>query len=147
MKKPLFGVAVMVAGLVLGGASLARAQDVVKVNAPFPFVVDGHVLPAGQYTVKAATDSLGVISVTSRDGQTAAFTTVIDANGTRAKHAAFEFKKYGTTYFLWKIDVPGDISREVPLQSRAVADTLARLAADHYRATGGEPANGAGGQR
>ncbi len=142
MKKPLF--AVMVLGLVLGGASWLHAQDPAKVKVAFPFVVNGAVLPAGNYTIAPASDDLGVISIMSKDGRRIALTAIHDGQLVTAMKPTFEFKKYGDTYFLWKVEVPGEFAHEISLPARDVADTLARLAVQRYHAA---PAADNGAQR
>ncbi len=135
MKKPLF--AVMVLGLVLAGASWLHAQDPAKVHVAFPFVVNGVLLPAGDYTVAPAADDLSVVTITSKDGRRIALSAVHDGPLVTATKAMFEFKKYGDTSFLWRVEVPGEYTHEISLPARTVADTLARLAVQRYRA---EPA-------
>ncbi len=125
-------IAMFVLGLVFAGASSLFAQDMAKVTVNFPFVVNGTVLPAGSYTVYPASDNLQVVSIMSNNGRKIVLSDVHNA-GEVALNAkpTFEFKKFGDTYFLWKVNVPGDESHEISLPSREVADTLARLAQDH----------------
>ncbi len=142
MKKPLF--AVMVLGLVFAGASWLHAQDPAKVRVAFPFVVNGAVLPAGDYMVAPASDDLAVVTITSKDGKKIALSAVHDGQLVTDQKTTFEFKKYGDTYFLWKVNVAGEYAHEISLPANLVADTLARLAQQRYHT---EPAAETGSQR
>src|SRR5262245_7006393 len=50
----------VVAGLLVGVSSAARAATV-EVNVPFPFIVQGQTLPAGQYRIEREGADLVVI--------------------------------------------------------------------------------------
>jgi hypothetical protein len=47
----------------LATAGAARAQDVLDVKVPFPFVVRGQTFPAGQYTIERAAASGSVLLI------------------------------------------------------------------------------------
>ena len=57
MRFPIRKVGLLAAALVLLAAGSARASTL-EVNVPFPFVVQGYTLPAGQYLVS---DDGGVV--------------------------------------------------------------------------------------
>src|SRR5262245_3640442 len=48
---------------VLLSAGVASAADVLEAKVPFPFVVNGHSFPAGQYTIERAGSSPSVFVI------------------------------------------------------------------------------------
>lgn len=99
MRTKLLKVGVLTAaclGLAVGSARAATLD----VKVPFPFVVGGKTLPAGQYAVN---DDGGVIQLRGEKG-THAFTTImsIPASGSdpAGKKPALTFQRYENQYRL-----------------------------------------------
>ncbi len=135
MKKPLF--AIMALGLVvLGTGSLYAQEPVATVKVPFPFVVNGTALPAGDYAVGPVTQPGNAICITARNGHAAAAAVVDRTDPSNATKASFEFRKFGDTYFLSRIDLPEASGYEIVLTPQAVAQTLAKL--QHHEAAPAE---------
>ena len=59
--------ATVVIGLFAGSA---RAQEVIAVTVPFPFVVGSHEFPAGRYDIRRAGEAGSVIAIEGVDDQT-----------------------------------------------------------------------------
>jgi hypothetical protein len=122
MKKPLFVAAMVFGVMALAGARAASAQEIVRVHVPFPFLVDGHQLPAGDYRVDVEPTPERVLAVVGNDGRSCAFSiyegTGLDASWTSPN---FQFKKVGGTYILWRVSAPGLDVVELPLSTGAAA--------------------------
>src|SRR5262245_19390092 len=55
---------VMFATMLLAlSANTARAEDVAHVNVPFPFDVNGHVMPAGRYDVRIDDQNPSIVKI------------------------------------------------------------------------------------
>jgi hypothetical protein len=99
--------------LMLGGVTAARAADTVTAKVPFAFVVNGTVLPAGDYVVARDTAQPNVISITSADG---AHTTLVLTRGSSrdgAKQPTLEFSRLGTQMYLSEVVLSSGNSREL----------------------------------
>jgi hypothetical protein len=100
-------------------ASIALAQAprrMMTVDVPFDFVVLDTVLPAGEYTIDAATWGSGPIWIRNRDFKhgTGSLITPSRNKGT-AQNSELVFHRYGDTYFLHKLSLEGfDYSSIVP---------------------------------
>jgi hypothetical protein len=68
--------------LVAGATTKAAASSVVEVKVPFPFVVNGRSLPAGQYMVERDDTSPSVLLIRGEKGNhTATFVSSMPAGG------------------------------------------------------------------
>jgi hypothetical protein len=88
---------------VLLSASVASAADVLQAKVPFPFVVNGHSFPAGQYTIERSGSSPSVFVIRGDNGTTAraAFVATRPAgNHAPADMPALQFKKSENEYKL-----------------------------------------------
>ena len=128
MKKPLFAVAVLL-GLSVTGVSSLYADPSALVKVPFPFIVGDTRLPAGEYRVVADPQYL-VVAVVG-ENRRAISVTPMEPEGLLStnNNPTFVFKKLGNDYFLWKVSLPGEDVREVPLSTQMMTRELAKLAA------------------
>ena len=88
---------------VLLSAGVASAADVLQAKVPFPFVVNGHSFPAGQYTIERSDSSPSVFVIRGENGNTAraAFVATRPAgNHAPADMPALQFKKSENEYKL-----------------------------------------------
>ena len=88
---------------VLLTAGVASAADVLQAKVPFPFEVNGHSFPAGQYTIERSGTSPSVFVIRGEDGKTAraAFVATRPAgNHAPADMPALQFKKSENEYKL-----------------------------------------------
>ena len=65
MKKHLF--ALLGLGLLLASAPVYAQTINLKANVPFDFVVNGHTLPSGEYTIRSANSSGRVLSLSGAE--------------------------------------------------------------------------------
>lgn len=124
MKKPLFVALVAVGAVTLAVARSSSAQDSVLAHVPFPFVVGGKVMPAGDYRVARDSNiAEHVLEIVSRDGRAEAFTGY-DETGISGNSAApnFEFKKAGSEYVLWRVSMPGELIYQIPIDRKLAAE-------------------------
>ena len=142
MKKQVLGmlVAIGIAALAAPASSFAQvAADEAVLRAPFPFVAGDSVLPAGTYTVRADSSDPAVLWITSADGRTAVVVDTNWGNGDEndGSKALFRFRKYGQSYLLSRIAMPGEDAREIPLSKGQVERDLVKMATARYEAQHG----------
>jgi hypothetical protein len=65
MKKHLF--ALLGLGLLLASAPVYAQTITLKADVPFDFVVNGHTLPSGEYTIRSANSSGRVLSLSGAE--------------------------------------------------------------------------------
>jgi hypothetical protein len=94
-----------------------------KLNAdiPFDFVVGDKTLAAGEYSIRQiTTNSDSGLAIRSRDGNHKAMRlTNAVSSGTRAKRASLTFRRYGNTYYLAQVWLPGSAEGRETLKSKA----------------------------
>lgn len=117
MKKQLF--ALLSLGVMLA-ASSAFAQNTVKANIPFNFIVSGAKLPAGAYTIHKMGASERTLLIQNSEGQTLR---IVQPNRCESLKAAdrskLVFHKYGDKYFLAEIWVVGsNTGQQLPTSKR-----------------------------
>lgn len=103
MKK-----SVLFAGVFLGlasGTARASSLGVLEVKVPFPFVVNGQTLPAGQYMVRRDDIDSSVLLIRGENGNPAvAFVTTMTAAGRDPlKTPALSFTVHDKQYWLSNI--------------------------------------------
>ena len=108
---------VVMAGILLGGASTAMAQDSVVAKVPFAFVVNGVKLPAGNYTISRDTNSPSLMSIARADGRssTLALSHSVDLDRLTERAPQLEFTKVGGQYQLTRIVLGYDYGRGINL--------------------------------
>lgn len=60
-------------------AGIARAQDTLEVKVPFPFLVNGHTMPAGNYTISR--DSMASSVFLIRGDKAGTFVATVPSGG------------------------------------------------------------------
>jgi hypothetical protein len=83
----------------------ARAQDLITVKIPFPFVVDHKEFPAGQYDIRSGEDSGGVIWIEGMNNTsvTVAMTVHLDGRDPAGTDPALVFTRSENAYQLSQI--------------------------------------------
>jgi len=116
-KSSVFVAAAVFVGLFV---SSARAQGIVTVKVPFPFVVAGRDFPAGRYDIRPDDESGAVVLIRGTDNRSASFAITIPADGhdPAGDLPALVFTKYETGYRLSEI-------WETRTQGRALAGASA----------------------
>jgi hypothetical protein len=116
------------------GPALAFPNEEVVVHVPFPFVVTGKTLPAGDYVVTQleGTAYPPVVDIRSTDGRHSALALEIGrAPLPRGAQPDLVFDKYGTTEFLHEVRVPeytGAVIEPSPAEIRAAQEQRTALA-------------------
>lgn len=148
-KQILKGVTMLASIVVLAFATalVASAQSrtrQVRADIPFDFIVGDKTLTAGNYTVGTISrNSADAIAVRSSDGSRKAIrlTNAVNDNA-KTKRARLVFHRYGNTYFLAQIWVPGSSEGREMLKSkaeRAAALELAKNESGNELARSGGP--------
>ncbi len=101
--------AVLVATAALAAAPSVFAADILKVDVPFPFQVEGKTLPAGAYEFKIDISADTVEVSAPGTGAVALVITRLAAppHPGSNEHAHIVFDKVGTTYTLSELWEPG----------------------------------------
>ncbi len=125
-------VSVLALGLFVAlAATSAHAQtsELIKADVPFDFTIKGKTLPAGEYVVRRMNDSSTALMVRSTNGRDVMIFLTIAADADGNNNAGkLVFNKYGSQYFLAKVQRAGGIAQEVPA-SRRERDLRKELAA------------------
>jgi len=92
-----------------------------RANIPFDFVVGNKALAAGEYTVGSITStSSDGLAVRSADGRQNAIRLVHNVQANAPKNRAMlTFRRYGSTYFLAQIWMPGSADGQEIAKSKA----------------------------
>lgn len=119
---------VSVAAVLLVGASTFLAAETIKpfiqANVPFEFRVGSQVMPAGQYQI-VHYDTVASLLVRSVERKTAILV-ISSASGTNTGVVArLVFHRYGDTYFLRQVWIPGTNANELS-QSKAEVEYARR---------------------
>ena len=98
----------LVVGLMLAASVVSAngqsTSDQVVADIPFDFIVANKTLPAGRYTVRAATSDGQGMSIRSRDGKSAAMILSNSvAEKSKERKARMVFYRYGHQYFLAQV--------------------------------------------
>jgi hypothetical protein len=104
------------AGLIMLGSALARAQEV-RAKVPFDFIVRDQVLPAGTYRIflERSPNSNSFLRIENEDRNTMAVSIAsADGNGS-LNDSKLVFTNYGDQYFLHEVLCPAaSITVELP---------------------------------
>ncbi len=136
MNKVLCVTALCLGVLVLGTPSNALAMDPSVAKVPFPFIVGGTELPAGDYRVSDATGMADVVQITSTDGHAEALA-MVEAGSLDPSvppgATVFKFKKVGNDYYLASVTVLGEATMgfAVPRTASAIAVTTTPAPVGH----------------
>jgi hypothetical protein len=124
--KPLVLTAVA-ALIVLGAASHAQAQTIVKCTVPFEFSLGGLSYPGGDYTLTTAPGDRSMLTVRNWTADVARFILVQPEARDFGSDTRLTFNRYGDRYFLASVVIGGDgISLRVP-RSAAEREMASRL--------------------
>ncbi|MBZ5655902.1 MAG: hypothetical protein LAO56_11590 [Acidobacteriia bacterium] len=93
--------------LVVPGFVSAQSRRVIQAQVPFEFIVNGHILPAGECSVEARGDGITYLLVSS-GGHDAFVLPNATESSTVSAAAALVFHRYGDRYFLSGIRRQGD---------------------------------------
>lgn len=108
---------VLLGAMLLGlTAGPALAEDVAIVKVPFPFVVQGRMMPAGNYDVRADDQDPAVLTLVGVKGTKAAavVATIPEyGRGPAGSHAALTFVRHENEYQLSEVWESADYAREV----------------------------------
>ena len=121
--------AIMTLAMVTAVASANGQSLTSRANVPFEFVVGDQSMPAGTYSVSAATSTGDATCIKGLDSKASAIRLTIRADGT-AKHAKLVFHRYGQKYFLAQVWSTSDDGRELvkSRQERAIQKENSRIA-------------------
>lgn len=105
--------------MVLGTALLAlpaaaHAEEVCRINVPFPFVVQGHTLPAGEYDVRSDDSNPAMVTVDGvhRNKAHVAFMTIPDYSVAPSHTPTVTFTRRGGDYVLSQVGEAGEVARD-----------------------------------
>lgn len=122
-------------GLSLGAAVVSAngqlTSDSVIADIPFDFVVGGRTLPAGKYSVRAATSDGEGLKISNLNGKISVMRLSNSVTETSAKrNARMVFRRYGQQYFLAEIWSGGTYGRQLNecKQERNLRHELAAIA-------------------
>jgi hypothetical protein len=113
--------ALVVAGIVLGGASAARAEESVVAKVPFAFVVAGVQLPAGDYVISRDVSQPELMAITHADGgrtTTLTFSRAVRSGGRTTEQPKLEFARVGTQVYLTQVTLGPGNTREIALPNK-----------------------------
>ena len=97
-------------------------QRLMKVNVPFSFGVEGHSLPAGEYSIFTVTPERS-IRIASADGKhSAVVNTLPNYASSPSENSFLVFHKYGNEYFLAEVWTAGQNVARNPLSSNAAME-------------------------
>lgn len=100
MKSVLVGSCI----LLTAGAARASEAPILKANVPFPFLVNGKMLPAGQYVVEEEDSGpSAVVLIRGTHGPSASFVTTRPASDRGPNEPALRFERDGDQYRLSSI--------------------------------------------
>lgn len=122
MRKAVVILALVVGVLVLPGIRDVSAESPTIVKVPFSFVVQGTVMPAGEYRLAMRPGDPSTLQITCTGGEAAMFVKVSSNEArTTAGGPTLVFRRVGTGYFLSQVDVPGEKVREIAVPTGAAA--------------------------
>src|SRR5512135_367705 len=120
MKKVAVMFALVVGVLLLPGIRDLSAQSVTVAKVPFAFVVQGTVMPAGEYRLVMRHGDPSTMHITSTSGGAATFVNVMPAGALKtAGEPTLVFRRISNGYFLSRVNVPGEQVREIAVPSGA----------------------------
>ena len=119
-------------------SAFAQTQDPITAKIPFEFIVSGKTLPAGTYTAGKMMSG-GVIIVRSEDRKVAVASVANLAAGKKETTSTqLTFHRYGTQYFLAKVEIEGANGLELPT-TKAERQAAKQANDRHLAKNGGAP--------
>jgi hypothetical protein len=110
-------------------AQTTPSQLLMKVNVPFSFGVEGHSMPAGEYSIFTVTPEREIRMVSADGKQSAIVNTLPNYANTPSINSRLVFHRYGDEYFLTQVWTAGQNVARNPLSSKramALASSGAR---------------------
>jgi hypothetical protein len=108
MKSAKLMLALMITVVPMLASAQLRNSDKIEARVPFQFVVANKPVPAGQWTVQAATADDRTLMIRNGDAKLNVFCNISEAEASKAATApALVFHKYGDRYFLWGMKIEG----------------------------------------
>ena len=127
--RKVSGMVLATALIAVATASTARADDRIIANVPFAFIAGDSRLPAGEYTLKVASDDLSIWAITSADGRrTVLISTITGSSSLTPATPELVFDKFDNQYFLARIVQDNDDQREIPLTPKKMEHEVIKLA-------------------
>lgn len=105
-------------------------RTLMRVNIPFGFIVDDHVLPAGAYSIVAVTADNTIALVSADRKNSLTVRDMPNYAGAASPNSRLVFSRYGNEYFLAEVWTKGDIIARKPF----VSDRQKQIAANGQRA-------------
>ena len=112
-KSLLFAVPLLLVG------SVAGADNIVETKVPFPFMVQNHMLPAGQYRIERETLHPAILVIQGEKGIHATFVTLTNAAPGRdpgGNKPTLVFTRQENTYRLKDVWENGTEGEEIVVQ-------------------------------
>lgn len=126
MKKIVVMLALVVGVLLFPAARDVSAQSATVVTVPFSFIVQGTVLPAGQYRIDMRREDPTTMRMVSTIGGPSMFVNVSQTvAATPVSEPSVVFVRIGNANFLSRVIVPGENVREIAVPAGSVAAGLA----------------------
>jgi hypothetical protein len=101
--KHIAAIALFVVASVLTAGSAIAQDHAVKATVPFNFNVNGHSLPAGNYTLGTEITSPLILNITDREKGVHAMAMTQPSAGGDKQTNVMVFHRYGNQYFLTEI--------------------------------------------
>jgi hypothetical protein len=99
MKKNCFGLLLILSAFILPITALAQSNEMTKASIPFAFYAGKTLMPAGNYTMRAA-DNDRQLLLQNADGSAATFLVALPGDTSQPLNPGFHFDKVGDAYFL-----------------------------------------------
>lgn len=130
MRKAVVMFALVVGVLLVPGIRDVSAQSATIAKVPFAFVVQGTVMPAGEYRLAMRPGDQATLQIMATNGGAGAYVTVSSTGAAKTgAEPTLVFRRVGPGYFLSRVNVPGEHVREIAVPTGAEAVRLAMLAA------------------
>jgi hypothetical protein len=101
--KRIAAIALFIAASFLTAGSAMAQDHTVMATIPFNFTVDGHLLPAGHYTLGTQPSSPRILRITDWEKGVRILTVAMPNSSEQRQANVLVFHKYGNQYFLSEI--------------------------------------------
>jgi hypothetical protein len=126
MRNAVVMFALVVGVLMLPGIGDVSAQSPTLAKVPFSFIVEGTVMPAGEYRLVVRPGDPSMLQIMSTGGGAAMFVNVSSSEARTAAGApTLVFRRAGTGYFLSRVNVPGENVQEIAVPTDVAGLRLA----------------------
>ena len=127
MRFSVRGLIITAAAIVFAGAATASAQVTDSItNVPFAFTVGKTTLPGGSYRISRLSGQMAAFEISSTT-RSAIVIGLPDRPDRKDDNPRLVFHRYGDSYFLHEIVLPGDVAMSLPA-SRLEQDAAKKLA-------------------